>query len=37
MNKEQHGLEEPECIMQNAEVVNNPERPSELIIRTDND
>ena len=35
VDKDKHGLEEPECILQNAEVVKNPERPSELLIRTE--
>jgi hypothetical protein len=35
IDKDNHGLEEPEIILKNAEVINNPEKIGELLIRTD--
>jgi biotin carboxyl carrier protein len=35
LDKDKHGLEEAEVILRNAEVIQNPEKPGELLIRTD--
>ena len=35
LDKAKASLEEPECILSHAEVIVNPERPGELLIRTD--
>ena len=35
IDKDKHVLEEPEVILRNAEVIQNPEKPGELLIRTD--
>jgi hypothetical protein len=35
VDKDKHGLEEPECILSHAEIIINPERPGEMLIRTD--
>jgi hypothetical protein len=37
IDKDKHGFEEPEVILRNAEVINNPEKPGELLIRTDSE
>ena len=35
LDKDKTGLEEPELILSNAELISNPEKPGELLIRTD--
>lgn len=35
IDKDKHGLEEPEIILKNAEVISNPEKDGELLIRTE--
>ncbi len=35
LDKDKIGLEEPELILSNAELISNPEKPGELLIRTD--
>ena len=37
IDKDKHGLEDPEIILRNAEVIHNPEKQGELLIRTDNE
>lgn len=35
LDKDKTGLEEPEFILSNAELISNPEKLGELLIRTD--
>ena len=35
LDKDKHGIEEPGIILKNAEIIDNPEKPGELLIRTD--
>ena len=37
ISKDKNSLEEPELILRNAELVSNPEKPGELLVRTDNE
>lgn len=37
MDKDAKGLEEPELILSHAEIISNPEKLGELLIRTDNE
>jgi acetyl/propionyl-CoA carboxylase alpha subunit len=35
IDKDKLGIEEPEVILRNAEVIQNPEKPGELLVRTE--
>lgn len=37
LEKDGKGLEEPELILSHAEIISNPEKPGELLIRTDSE